>query len=187
MIRVGGYNGASGAYTLSVGNTDCPPPSPCGCDWNNDSALNSQDFFDFLTAFFASSADYNADGSTTSQDFFDFLSCFSRVARNGGPAPQLHRPGHEALRMQPSRPAAGGLFSLAAPRGKAPIPNEKPAPRGAGGERIHVEQQGALHAAGEEAGQEVEEVLAVRRAGLVEVRVAREEGGQEVEEVLAVQ
>jgi hypothetical protein len=48
----------------------------CACDWNNDENLNSQDFFDFLTAFFAENADFNEDGVTNSQDFFDFLTCF---------------------------------------------------------------------------------------------------------------
>ncbi|MBC7773656.1 MAG: PQQ-like beta-propeller repeat protein [Pyrinomonadaceae bacterium] len=53
-----------------------PAPPPCPCDWNTDMALNSQDFFDFLAAFFAGNADFNDDSMTNSQDFFDFLSCF---------------------------------------------------------------------------------------------------------------
>lgn len=50
--------------------------APCPCDWNHNGVVNSQDFFDFLGAFFASNADINQDGDTNSQDFFDFLSCF---------------------------------------------------------------------------------------------------------------
>jgi hypothetical protein len=45
-------------------------------DWNHDGRVNSQDFFDFLSAFFNSAADFNHDGVTNSQDFFDFLHCF---------------------------------------------------------------------------------------------------------------
>jgi hypothetical protein len=54
----------------------------CTCDFNDDSNLNSQDFFDYLTCFFGGScpegrdADYNADGVVNSSDFFDFLNCF---------------------------------------------------------------------------------------------------------------
>ena len=55
--------------------TEGPPPK-CACDWNNDTFLNSQDFFDFITDFFANNADFNNDLTTNSQDFFDFLSCF---------------------------------------------------------------------------------------------------------------
>ncbi len=49
----------------------------CPCDWNRDLALNSQDFFDFITDFFANNANFNRDPSgTNSQDFFDFITCF---------------------------------------------------------------------------------------------------------------
>ncbi|MGE3109240.1 MAG: hypothetical protein AB7G11_04545 [Phycisphaerales bacterium] len=55
------------------------PPNPCAascpCDWNMSGGVNSQDFFDFITAFFGGTADFNMDGFTNSQDFFDFLSC----------------------------------------------------------------------------------------------------------------
>lgn len=70
-IRVSGYNGSRGAGVLRVACAE-----PCPCDWNGDFVGNSQDFFDFLTAFFADDADYDHSGATTSQDFFDFLSCF---------------------------------------------------------------------------------------------------------------
>ncbi|MBC7771192.1 MAG: hypothetical protein H7210_01725 [Pyrinomonadaceae bacterium] len=58
-----------------------PPPcsvDPCSPDFNHDGSLNSQDFFDFLVAFFAdeASADFNSTGSINSQDFFDFMAAF---------------------------------------------------------------------------------------------------------------
>jgi hypothetical protein len=49
---------------------------PCPPDVNHDGTLNSQDFFDFLGAFFKGNADFNADKTTNSQDFFDFLAAF---------------------------------------------------------------------------------------------------------------
>jgi hypothetical protein len=50
----------------------------CTADFNDDGGINSQDLFDFLTAFFGADpvADINADGTVNSQDFFDFLAAF---------------------------------------------------------------------------------------------------------------
>ncbi len=51
---------------------------PCRGDFNGDGSLNSQDFFDFVTTFFAfgPSADFNHDGAINSQDYFDFITAF---------------------------------------------------------------------------------------------------------------
>ncbi|MBC7772279.1 MAG: hypothetical protein H7210_07285, partial [Pyrinomonadaceae bacterium] len=68
----GAYNGDGSL----CGVVNCPQPVVCPCDWNNDLSLNSQDFFDFIAAFFGAGADFNEDGQTNSQDFFDFLGCF---------------------------------------------------------------------------------------------------------------
>lgn len=76
LIRVGGYQGATGEGAITI---RC---NPCPCDFNGDSFLNSQDFFDFLSCLFGtgcpigSSADINSDGFVNSQDFFDFITCF---------------------------------------------------------------------------------------------------------------
>jgi hypothetical protein len=68
--------GASNVGTITLYYTEPPPVPDCTADWNNDGVLNSQDFFDFLAAFFSGPADYNSDGTTNSQDFFDFLTDF---------------------------------------------------------------------------------------------------------------
>ncbi|MGE3109672.1 MAG: GC-type dockerin domain-anchored protein [Phycisphaerales bacterium] len=59
--------------------TPCDPAAcapVCLADFNRDAMVNSQDFFDFLGAFFAlaPAADINADAAVNSQDFFDFVS-----------------------------------------------------------------------------------------------------------------
>jgi hypothetical protein len=72
-----------------MGRTPCGPipndpitnqleTPPCAADFNQDGLANSQDYFDFLTAFFAQSpaADFNHDGVVNSQDYFDFLTAF---------------------------------------------------------------------------------------------------------------
>jgi hypothetical protein len=65
--------GSPSSVTITV-----PTPSGivCPADFNHDDIVNSQDYFDFVTAFFAGNADFNHDGSTTSQDYFDFVDAF---------------------------------------------------------------------------------------------------------------
>jgi hypothetical protein len=75
MIRLGGYNGASGDAVLHVDFTQTPPA--CPCDWNHSGALSVQDIFDFLASYFGpTGADMNNSGATSVQDIFDFLACY---------------------------------------------------------------------------------------------------------------
>jgi hypothetical protein len=72
-VHANTFGNGSDSYSYRTGPID---PPTCACDWNVDEVVNSQDFFDFLTDFFASDADFNNDKVTNSQDFFDFLTCF---------------------------------------------------------------------------------------------------------------
>jgi hypothetical protein len=71
MIRVGGWNGASGDLTLHVDFT-----VPCPADWNHSGQVTVQDIFDFLASYFSGAGDFNNSGSTTVQDIFDFLAAY---------------------------------------------------------------------------------------------------------------
>jgi hypothetical protein len=57
---------------LNTGGPRCP------ADYNRDGAVSSQDFFDFLAAFFSASpeADMNGDSFVDSRDLFDYLTLF---------------------------------------------------------------------------------------------------------------
>jgi len=84
---VGNAVNAAGAWVGFLVRLD---PPRCVADFNNDHFVNSQDFFDFLTAFFITPtcpqpcpnpelgcpADFNHDCIVNSNDFFDFLTAF---------------------------------------------------------------------------------------------------------------
>ncbi len=73
---IGTVSVAGGAAQTMAFRVGIPVVTPCPCDFNASGVLDSQDFFDFVAAFFSGDADFNTDGMTNSQDFFDFLGCF---------------------------------------------------------------------------------------------------------------
>jgi hypothetical protein len=62
--------------SVEAASIPVPGAPRCPADFNADNSVTSQDFFDFVAAFFTNNADFNADGATNSQDFFDFLGAF---------------------------------------------------------------------------------------------------------------
>ncbi len=68
--------------TFNGAGSDCIGcPTVCPADWNLDTNVNAQDFFDFVNDFFAGSgphgqADFNDDGNVNDQDWFDFVESF---------------------------------------------------------------------------------------------------------------
>jgi len=79
IVHGGEVNGVSRLYVATgAGGFATDLGSTCTADFNDDGDVTSQDFFDFLAAFFSQdiSADVNGDGTITSQDFFDFIAAF---------------------------------------------------------------------------------------------------------------
>jgi hypothetical protein len=72
-VPVGASQAVHAAFSVNM-NAD----AGCASDVNADGLVNSQDYFDFLTSFFAAdpAADFNEDGAINSQDYFDFLTAF---------------------------------------------------------------------------------------------------------------
>ena len=91
-LSIAGYEaGDVGGYTLTVTNscgsgTSAAATLGLGCpaDFNNSCALEAQDIFDFLSAWFAGCppfpqtcpADFNGRGGLTVQDIFDFIAAW---------------------------------------------------------------------------------------------------------------
>lgn len=68
---------ASGTSPFKITGMSVTANSTNG-DFNSSGSINSQDFFDFLIAFFNNdpAADFDCSGTVNAQDFFDFLTCF---------------------------------------------------------------------------------------------------------------
>jgi hypothetical protein len=70
ITGLGVHDGSNQAWVATL-------PS-CAADFNHDFVLNSQDFFDYLSAYFTADprADFNHDGTIDSTDFFQYVTEF---------------------------------------------------------------------------------------------------------------
>jgi len=74
-VRTPPGNAAHATTTCSV-LFSVPTSKSCRGDWNNDGAVNSVDFYNFIGNFLDGDADMNRDGGTNTEDFLDFMAAF---------------------------------------------------------------------------------------------------------------
>ena len=86
MVHGPGLCGGIYFYDIPSAQAYCNHRHMHPCDVNGDGVTNSQDFFDFLAAFFAEPesfgwfrAEWNGDGAINSQDYMEFMRDFSGV------------------------------------------------------------------------------------------------------------
>lgn len=132
----GDFANAGPGLAGRIARWGCPLGPRCPADFNNSGAVNSQDFFDFLTAFFAGapSADFNHSGAVNSQDFFDFLAAFSAGCPCATPEPRSARDEkrNRTARMTDSPSSERGWRTPKVPMPRLPHGSDRPRHHGGG-------------------------------------------------------